>query len=222
VKESTPPVSKLWDRNVVACRPATGHGDSGQRIWLSIAESGSARAILPRKSKAWLDFICCHLLLDFFQHWSCYTNMALLATSGSPYVRSTVALVALRSALASFRISTEPSTSTGRRHASHQAQGRANGPKDSAGKRLGAKKADGQYVVPGNILFKQRGTLWYPGDGCSMVWRTMRPASFVQHHLSSIILTIYRAVITPSMPLYPDMSNITGIRSNTRSANSLA
>jgi ribosomal protein L27 len=23
--------------------------------------------------------------------------------------------------------------------------------------------------VPGNILFKQRGTLWFPGDNCSMV-----------------------------------------------------
>jgi large subunit ribosomal protein L27 len=34
---------------------------------------------------------------------------------------------------------------------------------------LGAKKSGGEYVVPGNILFKQRGTLWFPGDNCSMV-----------------------------------------------------
>jgi len=33
---------------------------------------------------------------------------------------------------------------------------------------LGAKKSGGEYVVPGNILFKQRGTLWFPGDNCSM------------------------------------------------------
>jgi large subunit ribosomal protein L27 len=44
------------------------------------------------------------------------------------------------------------------RHASHAAQGRANGPKDSAGRRLGAKKTASQYVIPGNIIFKQRGT----------------------------------------------------------------
>lgn len=43
------------------------------------------------------------------------------------------------------------------RYASHQAQGRANGPKDSAGRRLGAKKSASEYVIPGNIIFKQRG-----------------------------------------------------------------
>lgn len=43
------------------------------------------------------------------------------------------------------------------RHASHAAQGRANGPGDSAGRRLGAKKTASEYVVPGNIIFKQRG-----------------------------------------------------------------
>ena len=44
------------------------------------------------------------------------------------------------------------------RHASHAQQGRANGPGDSAGRRLGAKKTASEYVVPGNIIFKQRGT----------------------------------------------------------------
>ncbi|KAK5940945.1 54S ribosomal protein L2 mitochondrial [Knufia obscura] len=50
------------------------------------------------------------------------------------------------------------------RHASHAAQGRANGPKDSAGRRLGAKKTASEYVIPGNIIFKQRGTKWFPGE----------------------------------------------------------
>ncbi|KAI5285052.1 54S ribosomal protein L2 mitochondrial, partial [Ascosphaera acerosa] len=55
------------------------------------------------------------------------------------------------------------------RHASHNAQGRANaGTKNTAGKRLGAKKSAGQYVVPGNIIFRQRGTQWYPGENCGM------------------------------------------------------
>ncbi|KAK3047715.1 54S ribosomal protein L2 mitochondrial [Extremus antarcticus] len=94
--------------------------------------------------------------------------MALSHLHRSPRVPSIAALSALESALSSFRISPQADLPSNRRHASHQAQGRANGPKDTAGKRLGSKKADGQYVVPGNILFKQRGTLWYPGDGCFM------------------------------------------------------
>jgi large subunit ribosomal protein L27 len=35
--------------------------------------------------------------------------------------------------------------------------------RDSNAKRLGAKKADGQFVKAGNILFKQRGTKIHPG-----------------------------------------------------------
>ncbi|KAF2021277.1 ribosomal protein L27 [Aaosphaeria arxii CBS 175.79] len=54
------------------------------------------------------------------------------------------------------------------RHASHQSQGRANGAKDGPGKRLGAKKSGGEYVIPGNIIFRQRGTAWYPGENCKM------------------------------------------------------
>ncbi|KAF1997048.1 60S ribosomal protein L2, mitochondrial precursor [Amniculicola lignicola CBS 123094] len=53
------------------------------------------------------------------------------------------------------------------RHASHQSQGRANGAKDGPGKRLGAKKTGGEYVIPGNIIFRQRGTAWFPGENCA-------------------------------------------------------
>ncbi len=35
--------------------------------------------------------------------------------------------------------------------------------RDSHSKRLGAKKADGQYVIAGNIIYKQRGTHIHPG-----------------------------------------------------------
>lgn len=35
--------------------------------------------------------------------------------------------------------------------------------RDSASKRLGAKRADGQYVLAGNILVRQRGTKIHPG-----------------------------------------------------------
>ena len=35
--------------------------------------------------------------------------------------------------------------------------------RDSESKRLGAKRADGQFVLAGNILVRQRGTRVYPG-----------------------------------------------------------
>src|SRR5690625_1923229 len=40
--------------------------------------------------------------------------------------------------------------------------------RDSHSKRLGIKRADGQFVSGGSILFRQRGTSIYPGEnvGC--------------------------------------------------------
>ena len=35
--------------------------------------------------------------------------------------------------------------------------------RDSGAKRLGAKRADGQFVLAGNILYTQRGTKIHPG-----------------------------------------------------------
>ncbi len=35
--------------------------------------------------------------------------------------------------------------------------------RDSKSKRLGAKRADGQFVLAGNILYTQRGTKIHPG-----------------------------------------------------------
>ncbi|ERF73177.1 hypothetical protein EPUS_03018 [Endocarpon pusillum Z07020] len=70
----------------------------------------------------------------------------------------------LTTSLAAWTCTSTIPTATFIRHASHATQGRANGPKDSAGRRLGAKKTDSEYVVPGNIIFKQRGTKWFPGE----------------------------------------------------------
>lgn len=36
--------------------------------------------------------------------------------------------------------------------------------RDSAAQRLGAKRADGQFVLAGNILVRQRGTKIHPGN----------------------------------------------------------
>ncbi len=37
--------------------------------------------------------------------------------------------------------------------------------RDSESKRLGVKRADGQFVLAGNILVRQRGTHIHPGTG---------------------------------------------------------
>lgn len=37
--------------------------------------------------------------------------------------------------------------------------------RDSEAKRLGIKRSDGQYVLAGNILVRQRGTHIHPGQG---------------------------------------------------------
>ena len=36
--------------------------------------------------------------------------------------------------------------------------------RDSASQRLGVKRSDGQFVLAGNILVRQRGTKFYPGN----------------------------------------------------------
>ena len=40
--------------------------------------------------------------------------------------------------------------------------------RDSAGRRLGVKKFGGEAVAAGNILVRQRGTKFYPGDNVGM------------------------------------------------------
>ncbi len=40
--------------------------------------------------------------------------------------------------------------------------------RDSASQRLGAKRADGQFVLAGNILVRQRGTKIHPGNNVGL------------------------------------------------------
>ena len=42
-------------------------------------------------------------------------------------------------------------------------QGSSHNGRESESKRLGLKRADGQFVLAGNILVRQRGTRVYPG-----------------------------------------------------------
>lgn len=49
-----------------------------------------------------------------------------------------------------------------------KAGGVAKGNKDSKPKRLGVKIYGGQFAQPGNILVRQRGTKFFPGQGVQM------------------------------------------------------
>ena len=49
-----------------------------------------------------------------------------------------------------------------------KAGGSSRNGRDSAGKRLGVKKFGGEIAIAGNILVRQRGTKFYPGDNVGM------------------------------------------------------
>lgn len=47
-------------------------------------------------------------------------------------------------------------------------QGTSRNGRDSNSKRLGVKKFGGEYVIPGNIIMRQRGTRYHPGEHVGM------------------------------------------------------
>lgn len=49
-----------------------------------------------------------------------------------------------------------------------KAGGSSRNGRDSESKRLGVKKFGGEVVIPGNIIVRQRGTKWHPGDGVGL------------------------------------------------------
>ena len=49
-----------------------------------------------------------------------------------------------------------------------KAGGSSRNGRDSAGRRLGIKKFGGQSVIPGNIIARQRGTKWHPGENVGL------------------------------------------------------
>jgi len=52
--------------------------------------------------------------------------------------------------------------------ATKKAGGSSRNGRDSAGRRLGVKKFGSQFVIPGNIIVRQRGTKWHPGKNVGM------------------------------------------------------
>jgi large subunit ribosomal protein L27 len=49
-----------------------------------------------------------------------------------------------------------------------KAGGSSRNGRDTAGRRLGVKKFGGEHVIPGNIIIRQRGTKWHPGENVGL------------------------------------------------------
>ena len=49
-----------------------------------------------------------------------------------------------------------------------KAGGSSRNGRDTIGRRLGVKKFGGEKVIPGNIIIRQRGTKWHPGENVGM------------------------------------------------------
>mgnify|MGYP002713143501 CR=1 FL=1 len=49
-----------------------------------------------------------------------------------------------------------------------KAGGSSRNGRDTAGRRLGVKKFGGESVIAGNIIVRQRGTKWHPGNNVGM------------------------------------------------------
>ena len=52
--------------------------------------------------------------------------------------------------------------------ATKKAGGSSKNGRDSKGRRLGVKRYGDQLVIPGNIIVRQRGTRWFPGENVGM------------------------------------------------------
>ena len=49
-----------------------------------------------------------------------------------------------------------------------KAAGSSRNGRDSIGRRLGIKKYGGEIVIPGNIILRQRGTKYHPGNNVGL------------------------------------------------------
>jgi len=87
-------------------------------------------------------------------------------------LRPTTTTATLEERLAHLRISSPNAANAaveGRRYASVKSQGAYKlKSKKTIAKKMGAKKTGDQYVITGNIIYKQRGTIWHPGENTIM------------------------------------------------------
>ncbi|SPQ24970.1 eea74b05-bc04-43b8-b864-4b429977105f [Thermothielavioides terrestris] len=89
-----------------------------------------------------------------------------------PTTTTTTATTSLEDRFALLRIRSPVAANAavaGRRYATVKSQGAYKlKSKKTIPKKMGAKKTGDQYVIPGNIIYKQRGTIWHPGENTIM------------------------------------------------------
>ena len=91
------------------------------------------------------------------------------------------------------------------RFASKKAGGTSQNGRDSAGRRLGVKKFGGEIVRPGNIIVRQRGTKFYPGEGVGMgkdhtiFAKNAGHVMFENVRLPTLKTRKYVSIVTPQM-----------------------
>ena len=67
-----------------------------------------------------------------------------------------------------------------------KAGGSSRNGRDSAGRRLGVKKFGGENVIAGNIIIRQRGTKFHPGDNVGI---NINTSTGLQFKTTTIVIT---------------------------------
>jgi large subunit ribosomal protein L27 len=80
-----------------------------------------------------------------------------------------------------------------------KAGGSSRNGRDSKGRRLGLKKSGGQIVVPGNIIVRQRGTIYHAGANVGM-GRDHTLFAKAEGHVSFHTTTGGRTYISVALP----------------------
>jgi large subunit ribosomal protein L27 len=86
-----------------------------------------------------------------------------------------------------------------------KAGGSSRNGRDSRGRRLGVKKFGGEAVIPGNIIVRQRGTKFHPGDhvGIGRDHTLFATADGAVKFHTGLSGRTYVSVVTPAVPAAP-------------------
>ena len=90
--------------------------------------------------------------------------------------------------------------------ATKKAGGSSRNGRDSAGRRLGVKKYGGQFVIPGNIIVRQRGTKIFPGEHVGIG---------KDHSIFSLVKGKVEGLISPESPAISKISFSLSVPSTT-------
>lgn len=91
---------------------------------------------------------------------------SLLSQQASAVVRASCTRASVGAKATPGPMLLDPLRSAGqRRWATKKTGGSSANGRDSIGRRLGLKKSGGQPVIPGNIILRQRGKKYHPGNG---------------------------------------------------------